>query len=496
MLDVVGHWIDGTPTPGVGDRAGELRDPVTGAVTAEIAYAVSSDVDAAAAAARVAFRTWGAASHAERAEVLARFRDLLETSKGEIATAVASEQGKSFSDALGEVARGLEAVNVACGIPRALDGAPLVTGANFASLQGREPHGVVAVVCSSEFPAMAPLWLFPLALASGNAVIYKPDDAAPTAAALFAQLWADACLPHGGFNVLHGDRQTDDALVRHVDVAAVSVVGPARAAHAAHTAASAHGKHVHALGRAKSHLVVLPGADLDLATRAALSAGIGPAGDCAMAMSVVVVVESAADALIDRIRRRLRAERASRPHDTSSRGALDTRAHRADVDRFVDAGLRSGAQLSVDGRGLAGNDDPVGFWLAPTVLDRVTPDMDVYGDDVFGPVLLVVRVATAVDALALIRKSPFVTAVSLFTDEPDAGRLDQGNLGVETVAVNVPTALPLRYRSWGDWKVSFFADPYAHGAQGAAFYTRADRPRHEISAGRDRPREHARASGA
>jgi malonate-semialdehyde dehydrogenase (acetylating)/methylmalonate-semialdehyde dehydrogenase len=263
-------------------------------------------------------------------------------------------------------------------------------------------------------------------------------------------------LPHGGFNVLHGDGQTADPLIRHADVAAVSVIGPVRPAHAAQTQASAHGKYAHALGSAKSHMAVLPDADLGLAAGAALSAGIGPTGDCAMAMSVVVVVESVADEFVDRIRRRLRAQGAARAHHASSGGILATRAHRADADRYIGAGLRSGAQLSVDGRELIGNNDPVAFWLGPTVLDHVTPEMDGYVDEVLGPVLLVVRVATTAEALALIRESPFINAVSIFTDEPDAVRRDHGNLGVETVSVNVPIALPMRYRSWGEWSVSLF----------------------------------------
>ena len=422
MLDVVGHWIDGTLTAGVGDRAGGLRDPVTGAVVAEIAYAVPSDVDAAVAAARVAFRTWSSTPHASRANVLFRFRDLVRANKSEIAAAISAEHGKSRADALGEVARGLEVVDVACGVPGALDGAlhdsALGHDAAQLRLSGREPHGVVALVGDARFPAMAPLWFFPLAIAAGNTVVLTPGDGAPSVAAIFAELWVDAGLPHGVFNVLHGDGQTVDTLVRHPGVAAVSVVGTARLARSVYERAAASGKHAQALGSAKSHLAVLADADLDLAAAAALSAGIGPTGDCAMTTSVVVVDDLVADDLVDGIRRRLRAARTSLGRDAPV-GSLVMRAHRAAIDTYLDAGERSGAQLCVDGR-KAVDTESEGFWLGPTVLDGVTPQMDVYADDVFGPVLLVVRATTGESALDLVQRNLFLDAASVFTADVDA----------------------------------------------------------------------------
>jgi malonate-semialdehyde dehydrogenase (acetylating)/methylmalonate-semialdehyde dehydrogenase len=468
MLEVVGHWIDGAPTAGVGDRAGAVRDPVTGATTAEVACAVSSDVDAAVAAARVAFRSWSAASHAERAEVLGGFRERLGRRKGEIASAIAAEHGKSLGDALGEVARGLEAVDVACSIPAGLAGVTSARVGAVALLRGRRPRGVVAIVTDTEYPALAPLWLFACAIAAGNAVVVMPGRAAPSVAQLFAQTWADCGLPPGVFNVLHGDGAAADTLVRHRGVDVVSVMGPTALAERLHATATSLGKRAHALGRVGGHAVVLADADLDLATSAVLGAGLGPAGEAVMTTSVAVVVDAVAEDFNDRVRRRLRGQRAA-----GERGSLVARAHRCDVDRYIDRAVSEGARLTVDGRLPVDDESRIGFWLGPTVLDRVTTVMDAYAADVYGPVLRIVRAATTDCAVAVVRANRHLTAVSVFSRHLGAAGPRIAD-GATSVVSNVPVALAGQYRSWGDWALSLFGDPRPQAARGAEFFTSVD----------------------
>jgi malonate-semialdehyde dehydrogenase (acetylating)/methylmalonate-semialdehyde dehydrogenase len=474
MIDVHGHWIDGALTTGVGDRSGLLRDPITGEVTAEIAYAVSSDVDAAVAAAQVAFRTWGGRPHAERAGVLGRFRDLLRAHSPQLAAVVAAEHGKSPADARGELARGLEVVDLASCEPEAIRDTSVDPDRQLAGAVAGQPHGVVAVVCDTQLPAMGPLWFFPLALAAGNTVIVAPGDTAPTVTRVFAELLAEAGLPAGCFNVLHGDVQTAAALVSHGHVAAVSIIAPSRRAHRLHRLALAYGKAAHALGRSKGHVVVLPDANLDLAVGAVLGADVGPAGEWMTTTSVIVVVDAVADELVDRVRQRTRLVSAPHARGASSGGALVTPAHRAGIERYLTAGLRSGARLALDGRAVVSESDRVGFWLSPTVLDRVTPDMPVYAEEVYGPVLLIMRAASTQAAIEQIARQRLLGAVSVVSDDADTFRRCRSGLAALDAAVvaNAAPELSLQYRSWGDWAASLFADPRTHAAQGADFYTR------------------------
>lgn len=470
------HRIAGRPWTGTAARHSDVHDPATGAVTGRVDLASADVVDEAVAAALDAFGDWRHASVARRSAVLFAFRELLHARREELAAVVVAEHGKIHTDALGEIARGLEVVEYACGIPHLLKGGyteQASTGIDVYSL--RQPLGPVAVVSPFNFPAMVPLWFFPLAIAAGNTVVVKPSEKDPSAANLLAELWREAGLPDGVLNVVHGDREAVDRLLEHPDVKAVSFVGSTPVARHVHETATRHGKRVQALGGAKNHMLVLPDADLDLAADAAVNAGYGSAGERCMAVSVLVAVDPVGDGLVERVKQRiagLTVGPGSAPG--SHMGPLVTGAHRDRVTSYLDAGVAAGAELAVDGRKHPLSRDAAegGFWLGPTLFDRVRPGMPVYDDEIFGPVLSVVRVASYDEGLALVNANPYGNGAALFTRDGGAARRFQHEVEVGMVGINVPIPVPVAYYSFGGWKASLFGDTHAYGEDGVRFFTR------------------------
>jgi len=475
-LDVplVAHWVDGKEVEGASDRRGQVSDPSTGRVTRQVAFASAADVDAAVAAARQAFVAWRSVSLTERSKALFRFREMLNERADDLAAIITAEHGKVSSDALGEVRRGLEVVEFACGIPHLLKGAfseAVSTQVDVFSI--RQPLGVVAIISPFNFPAMVPCWFFPLAIAAGNTVILKPSEKDPSAANWIAQLWAESGLPAGVFNVVHGDKVAVDALLVHPDVKAVSFVGSTPVARHVYETATQCGKRVQALGGAKNHMVVLPDADLDLAADSAVNAGFGSAGERCMAISVLVAVGPIADDLVTRIAERIAGLTVGDGRGRVDMGPLVTRAHRDKVASYLDSGVQAGAKLVVDGRDRSFHGDPEGFWLGPTLFDHVTREMQLYTDEIFGPVLSVVRVETYDDALALVNANPYGNGVAIFTNDGGAARRFQTEVEVGMIGINVPIPVPVAYYSFGGWKNSLFGDSHAHGTEGVHFFTRA-----------------------
>ena len=473
-LPLVVHWIGGKELRGVSARRGDVTDPATGRVTRQVALAAAADVDEAVAAASDAFPAWRSVSLTERTKVLFAFRELLNARAGELAAVITAEHGKVLGDALGEVRRGLEVVEFACGIPGLLQGAfseGVSTQVDVFSM--RQPLGVVAVISPFNFPAMVPCWFFPLAIATGNAVILKPSEKDPSAANWLGELWAEAGLPAGIFNVVHGDKEAVDRLLEHPDVKAVSFVGSTPVARVVYETATRHSKRVQALGGAKNHMVVLPDADLDLAADAAVNAGFGSAGERCMAVSVLVAVGSIDDDLVAKIAERIGRLTVGDGREASDMGPLVTLAHRDRVTSYLDAGVAAGAKLVVDGREYSFVGDPGGFWLGPTLFDEVTPSMELYTDEIFGPVLSVVRMSSFDDALALVNANRYGNGVAIFTNDGGAARRFQNEVEVGMIGINVPIPVPVAYFSFGGWKDSLFGDTHAHGSEGVKFFTRA-----------------------
>jgi malonate-semialdehyde dehydrogenase (acetylating) / methylmalonate-semialdehyde dehydrogenase len=470
---LIAHWIGGRVVEGSGARSGDVFDPATGRVAKQVAYASPADVDAAVAAAGAAFPSWRATSLAERTRILFRFRELLNDRADDLAAIITAEHGKVLSDARGEVARGLEVVEFACGTPHLLKGQfseGVSSRVDVHSL--RQPLGVVAIISPFNFPAMVPCWFFPLAIATGNTVILKPSEKDPSAANWLAQLWAEAGLPAGVFNVVHGEKVAVDRLLHHPDVKAVSFVGSTPIARYVYETATSFGKRVQALGGAKNHMVVLPDADLDLAADSAVNAGFGSAGERCMAISAVVAVSDIADELVAKIRARIRGLAVGDGRGEADMGPLVTQAHRDKVASYLDAGVEAGATLVVDGRDHAIEGDESGFWLGPTLFDHVTPEMPLYSDEIFGPVLSVIRVSTYDDALALVNANPYGNGSAISTNDGGAARRFQNEVEVGMVGINVPIPVPVAYYSFGGWKNSLFGDTHAHGTEGVHFYTR------------------------
>jgi malonate-semialdehyde dehydrogenase (acetylating)/methylmalonate-semialdehyde dehydrogenase len=467
------HWIAGSPWEPAAERTGEVFDPATGQVTGQVDLASAAEVDAAVAAAVGAFEGWRAASLTKRSQVLFAFRELVNARKQEIAAAITAEHGKVLSDAAGEVTRGLEVVEFACGIPHLLKGSfsqEVSTGVDVHSI--RQPLGPVAIISPFNFPAMVPMWFFPVAIACGNTVVLKPSEKDPSASLLMARLWAEAGLPDGVFNVVHGDKPAVDRLLTHPDVKAVSFVGSTPIARYVYETAANAGKRVQALGGAKNHMVVLPDADLDLAADAAVNAGFGSAGERCMAISALVAVDPIGDELVDKIRDRIGRLRTGDGRRGCDMGPLVTGAHRDRVASFVAAGEADGAKVVADGRGIEVDGEPDGFWLGPTLLDHVRPEMSVYTEEIFGPVLSVLRAPTYDDALALVNANPYGNGTAIFTNDGGAARRYQAEVEVGMVGVNVPIPVPMAYYSFGGWKNSLFGDTHAHGTEGVHFYTR------------------------
>jgi malonate-semialdehyde dehydrogenase (acetylating)/methylmalonate-semialdehyde dehydrogenase len=472
-MKTVGHWIGGKYVDGESGRTGPVTDPATGARTAEVALASAADVDLAVAAAAEAARVWGRSSLSARTRVLFAYRELLDRRRDEIARLITAEHGKVHADALGEVARGIEVVEFACGIPQLLKSAgsyEVSTGVDVREL--RQPLGVVAGITPFNFPAMVPLWMFPMAIACGNAFILKPSEKDPSAALRVAELMAEAELPPGVLNVINGDRVAVQRLLQHPDVDAISFVGSTPVAQAIYQAGTTAGKRVQALGGAKNHMLVLPDADLDLAADSAVSAAYGSAGERCMAVSVLVAVGGIGDELVDKIAERARGLRIGPgDQDTSEMGPLITAAHRDKVAAYTPSAREQGAEVVLDGTA-----EPVGpdaaHFLGVSLLDEVTPEMDAYRDEIFGPVLSVVRTDTYADAMTLINSSPWGNGAAIFTADGAAARRFEREVEAGMVGINVPIPVPVAYHSFGGWKGSLFGDHHIYGSDSVHFYTR------------------------
>jgi malonate-semialdehyde dehydrogenase (acetylating)/methylmalonate-semialdehyde dehydrogenase len=479
----VTHWINGkpydtsgaTPNETSGERQGEIYDPAIGRVAGHVDFASADDVDAAVAAAKAAFPDWRDTSLARRTQILFRFRELLVQNRDELAKIISSEHGKVVSDAAGEVSRGLEVVEFACGIPHLLKGGfSENVSSRVDAYSILQPLGVAAGITPFNFPAMVPMWMFPVAIACGNTFVLKPSEKDPSASIRLAELWAEAGLPDGVFNVVQGDKVAVDRILKHPDVKAVSFVGSTPIARYIYETAARNGTRVQALGGAKNHMVVLPDADLDLAADAAVSAGFGSAGERCMAISVVVAVDPVGDVLLDRVKERVAELKVGPGADARSEmGPLVTGQHRERVASYLDSGVAQGATLAVDGRAHPVLGDPGdGFWLGPTVLDHVTTDMDCYRDEIFGPVLSVVRAGSYEEAVRLVSDNPYGNGTAIFTNDGGAARRFQNEVEVGMVGVNVPIPVPMAYYSFGGWKSSLFGDCHAYGMEGVHFYTR------------------------
>ncbi len=473
MSTAITHWINGQSYAGQSQRTANVFDPATGKVSGVVDLASTAVVNEAVEAAQAAFASWSQTSLARRAQVLFAFREILNARKDEVAAAITAEHGKVLSDALGEVTRGLEVVEFACGIPHLLKGGfSENVSTNVDSYSIRQPLGVTAIISPFNFPAMVPMWFFPLAIAAGNAVILKPSEKDPSASLLLAHMWKEAGLPDGVFNVVHGDKESVDALLTHADVKSISFVGSTPIARYVYETGTAHGKRVQALGGAKNHMVVLPDADLDLAADAAVNAGFGSAGERCMAISALVAVEPVADALIAKIVDRMNSLVTGDGRRSCDMGPLVTGEHRDKVASYVQAGVDAGATVVVDGREPTVDGEPGGFWLGPTLFDHVTPDMTIYTDEIFGPVLAVLRVPTYDAALELVNSNPYGNGTAIFTNDGGAARRYQHDVEVGMVGINVPVPVPMAYYSFGGWKASLFGDSHAHGMDGVHFFTR------------------------
>jgi malonate-semialdehyde dehydrogenase (acetylating)/methylmalonate-semialdehyde dehydrogenase len=472
MTRTVPHWIAGTPLAPVGNTL-EVVDPATGRAVAQLGLADGDLVDHAVSAAAIAAAGWRQASLAQRSQVLFAFRELLSRHKDELAALITAEHGKALDDAAGEIQRGLEVVEYACGLPTALNGAASESVSRGVDVRAlRQPLGVVAVVSPFNFPFMVPMWFAPVAIACGNAVVLKPSEKDPSVSVRIAELWQEAGLPAGVFTVLHGTADAVNALLDHPDVAAVSFVGSTPVAKHVYQRAAVNGKRVQALGGAKNHMVVLPDADLDAAADAAVSAAFGSAGQRCMAISVVVAVEPIADDLLARIAdrtRRLRVGDGTRGPDL---GPVITAEQRQRVLSYVDGAEQAGAKVVADGRVVQADGDDSGFWVGPTVLDQVTTDMQVYRDEVFGPVLAVVRVGTFEDALGLVNRNEYGNGAAIFTRSGAAARQFEAEVTAGMVGINVPIPVPAAHFSFGGWKSSLFGDLHAYGPDGVRFFTR------------------------
>jgi malonate-semialdehyde dehydrogenase (acetylating)/methylmalonate-semialdehyde dehydrogenase len=420
-----------------------------------------------------ASKAWAQTSLTKRTQVLFAFRELVNQRKEQIAALITAEHGKVLSDAVGEVTRGLEVIEFACGIPHLLKGGyseGVSTKVDVYSI--RQPLGVCAVISPFNFPAMVPMWFVPIAVACGNSVVIKPSEKDPSAANAMAELWKEAGLPDGVVNVVHGDKEAVDRLLEHPDIKAVSFVGSTPIAKYVYENGTKHGKRVQALGGAKNHMVVLPDADLDLAADAAVNAGFGSAGERCMAISALVAVEPIADELVGKIKERMATLRTGDGTRGCDMGPLVTGEHRAKVAGYVAAGVEEGADLVVDGRNGEFDGAEDGFWLGPTLFDRVTPEMSIYTDEIFGPVLSVVRLPSYDAALDLVNSNPYGNGTAIFTNDGGAARRFQNEVEVGMVGINVPIPVPMAYYSFGGWKNSLFGDSHAHGTEGVHFFTR------------------------
>ena len=466
------HWIGGRSVPGTSGRSGPVWNPATGEQTGAVDFATVEEVDAAVAAAKEAFESWRTVSLSKRLDLFFKIRHLVYERREEIARFLTAEHGKVLSDALGEVQRGLEVVEYACGIPTLLKSEfseQASTGIDVYSI--RQPLGVVAGITPFNFPAMVPMWMWAPAIACGNTFVLKPSEKDPSASLYVAELLHEAGLPDGVFNVVMGDKVAVDRILEHPDVAAVSFVGSTPVARYVYENGTRHGKRVQALGGAKNHMVVLPDADLDMAADAAVSAAYGSAGERCMAVSVVVALEGVADELVGKIKQRLPGVKIGPGFEADSEmGPLITREHRDRVASYIDGASEQGAEVVADGRELKVEGD--GFFLGVSLIDWVTPEMDCYRDEIFGPVLSVVRAETYAEAVKLVNDNPYGNGVAIFTRDGGAARDFESQVNVGMVGVNVPIPVPVAYYSFGGWKSSLFGDSHIYGPEGIHFYTR------------------------
>ena len=473
-MDQIPHFIGGSKVSGSSDRFGEVFNPATGKCTGHVPFAGAEEVDFAVSAAAKAFPAWASTSPLHRARVLFKFKELLDRDAESLVALITAEHGKVLGDARGEVARGLEVVEFACGIPHLLKGEfSDSVGSGIDSWSLRQPLGVCAGITPFNFPAMVPMWMFPIAIACGNTFVLKPSERDPSAGVRIAELFKQAGLPDGVFNVVHGDKQAVDALLAHRGVAAVSFVGSTPIARYIYATAAAHGKRVQALGGAKNHLIVMPDADLRQAADALTGAAYGSAGERCMAVSVAVAVGSAGDGLIDELRPRVQNLRIGPGNQPQvEMGPLVTRAHLERVRGYVGAGVREGAQLVVDGRDFRGEGCEGGFFIGGCLFDRVTTDMKIYREEIFGPVLSVVRTANLAGATRLVSDHEFGNGTSIFTRDGQAAREFASRVQAGMVGINVPIPVPMAFHSFGGWKHSMFGDHAMHGMEGVRFYTK------------------------
>ncbi|MGO2430281.1 MAG: CoA-acylating methylmalonate-semialdehyde dehydrogenase [Glutamicibacter arilaitensis] len=472
LTDTLQHWINNA-NYSADDRSGKIYNPATGEVSGHVALASKATTEHAIAAAAAAFPKWRDTSLARRTAIMFNFRQLLAERKGELAAIITAEHGKVLDDALGEVARGLEVVELCCNAPYLLKGEfsqNASTGIDVQSM--RQPVGVSAIISPFNFPAMVPLWFFPVAIASGNAVVLKPSEKDPSAANWLAELFAEAGLPEGVLNVVHGDKESVDTLLTDARVNSVSFVGSTPIAQYVYSTGTAHNKRVQAFGGAKNHMLVLPDADLDLAADMAVNAGFGAAGERCMAISVVVAIDTIADELVAKIAERAKTLRVGDGTRGCDMGPLITGEHKAKVAGYIEAGIDAGAELVLDGRTGTVDADGEGFFLHPTMFDRVGTDMSIYTEEIFGPVLSVVRVDTFNEGIDLINSSPYGNGTAIFTNDGGAARRFEDEIQVGMVGVNVPIPVPVGYHSFGGWKASLFGDQHAYGPEGFKFFTR------------------------
>ncbi len=473
-MKTITHWIDGKPWSGAAERTGPVFNPASGAVSGKVALGGAAEVDEAVAAARQAFGDWRQTPLTRRQNIMFAYRELIVRRRLDMARILTAEHGKTLDDALGEVQRGLEVVEFACNIAHLLKGAySEQVSRQVDTFTIRQPLGVAAGITPFNFPAMVPMWMFPIALACGNTFVLKPSERDPSVSELNAELLAEAGLPDGVFNIVHGGKEAVDAILAHPGVAAVSFVGSTPVARYVYEEGTRHGKRVQALGGAKNHMIVLPDADMDLAADAAVSAGYGSAGERCMAISVVTAVGGAADRLLPRMRERM-AGLVVGPGDMegAQMGPLITAAHRDRVSSYIDAGESEGAALVEDGRGLVIEGSEGGFFLGPTLFDRVSPEMSIYKDEIFGPVLSVVRTGSYQEAIDLVNDNPYGNGVAVFTNDGGAARKFQAEIGAGMVGINVPIPVPLAFYSFGGWKDSIFGGHSIYGPEGVHFYTR------------------------
>ncbi|MBD8526572.1 CoA-acylating methylmalonate-semialdehyde dehydrogenase [Pseudomarimonas arenosa] len=468
------HYINGQRVAGDGSEMGKVFNPATGQQTGELPMATAATVDLAVSAARAAFPAWAATPPVRRAKVMFKLRELIEANADALAAQLTAEHGKTHSDALGEVARGLEVVEFACGIPHLLKGEFTENvGSAIDACSVRQPLGVVAGITPFNFPAMVPLWMFPIAIACGNCFILKPSERDPSASLMLADWLKQAGLPDGVFNVVHGDKRAVDAILEHPEINAVSFVGSTPIAKYIYETGCRHGKRVQALGGAKNHMVIMPDADLDQAADALMGAGYGSAGERCMAISVAVAVgDEVADQLIARLAPRVRALKIGPGGEDVDMGPLITDIHRDRVRGYVDSGVAEGAELVVDGRGVQVKGHESGFFLGGCLFDKVQPDMRVYKEEIFGPVLQIMRVASYEEALTRVNAHEYGNGTALFTRDGDAARDFVQRVQVGMVGINVPIPVPAAFHSFGGWKASLFGDHHVYGPEGVRFYTK------------------------